>query len=144
MPGFVGNRTAFTPSLTADNFTLEGDVAGDYARIRWINWGGELTVSTAYRSWWARPTTAGVGAPTAGEVEFRDRKLGGLSATELRAERRHMQMIFQDPYASLNPRIPVGSAVAEPLKIHPQAGCLAGFTAADGNRFADSSTGVSI
>ena len=56
--------------------------------------------------------------PTTGEVEFRDRNLGSLSAAELRAERRHMQMIFQDPYASLNPRIPVGSAVAEPLKIH--------------------------
>jgi oligopeptide/dipeptide ABC transporter ATP-binding protein len=56
--------------------------------------------------------------PTTGEVEFRDRNLGSLSAAELRAERRHMQMIFQDPYASLNPRIRVGSAVAEPLKIH--------------------------
>lgn len=69
MPGFVGNVAAFTPVLTVDNFTLEGDVAGDYARIRHINWGGELTVSTAYRTWWARPTTAGVGAPTLGEVE---------------------------------------------------------------------------
>lgn len=69
MPGFSGNRAAFTPSITADNFTLEGDVAGDYCRVRSVNWGGELVASAAYRTWWARPTVAGVGAPVLGEVE---------------------------------------------------------------------------
>ena len=69
MPAFTGNRNAHTPSLTADNYTLEGDVAGDYCKVRGVNWGGQLVASTAYFTWWARPTTAGVGAPTNGEVE---------------------------------------------------------------------------
>jgi len=56
--------------------------------------------------------------PTTGRVTFDGRDLTALSAAELRAERRHMQMIFQDPYASLNPRHSVGSIVGEPLHVH--------------------------
>ena len=56
--------------------------------------------------------------PTAGEVKFKGTELTELSTAELRKERRHMQMIFQDPYASLNPRMTVGNIVAEPLEIH--------------------------
>jgi ABC-type microcin C transport system duplicated ATPase subunit YejF len=56
--------------------------------------------------------------PDSGEIWFEGRKLGGLSGAELRAQRRQMQMIFQDPFASLNPRMRVGEIVAEPLAIH--------------------------
>jgi len=56
--------------------------------------------------------------PTSGEVRFQEASLGSLSASELRRTRRHMQMIFQDPYASLDPRMPVGRIVAEPLDVH--------------------------
>ena len=56
--------------------------------------------------------------PTAGKVFFRDAELTALSGEALRQQRRHMQMIFQDPYASLNPRMPVGRIVREPLDIH--------------------------
>ena len=56
--------------------------------------------------------------PTEGEVFFEETDLTKLSEAKLRAFRRHMQMIFQDPYASLNPRISVGSLVGEPLEIH--------------------------
>lgn len=56
--------------------------------------------------------------PTAGEVTFKGTELTQLSTAELRKERRHMQMIFQDPYASLNPRMTVGNIIAEPLEIH--------------------------
>ncbi|MFN2233024.1 MAG: ABC transporter ATP-binding protein [Anaerolineales bacterium] len=55
--------------------------------------------------------------PTDGTVEFKGRNLTKLSKNELRRERRHMQMIFQDPYASLNPRMTVGNIIGEPLKI---------------------------
>jgi oligopeptide transport system ATP-binding protein len=55
--------------------------------------------------------------PTDGQVEFKGRNLTSLSKSELRRERRHMQMIFQDPYASLNPRMTVGNIIGEPLKI---------------------------
>jgi ABC-type microcin C transport system duplicated ATPase subunit YejF len=57
-------------------------------------------------------------APDEGSVEFRGRALAGLSASELRALRRDLQMIFQDPYASLDPRQRVGSIVTENLEIH--------------------------
>jgi oligopeptide transport system ATP-binding protein len=53
--------------------------------------------------------------PTSGEVHFRGKKLAHLSGRELREQRKHLQMIFQDPYASLNPRMTVGQIVGEPL-----------------------------
>ena len=53
--------------------------------------------------------------PTSGEVFYRDRDLAHLSAREMRQQRRHLQIIFQDPYASLNPRMTVGQIVGEPL-----------------------------
>jgi oligopeptide transport system ATP-binding protein len=53
-----------------------------------------------------------------GEIQFEGRNLLELSGEELRAQRRQMQMIFQDPFASLNPRIRVGEIVGEPLAIH--------------------------
>lgn len=56
--------------------------------------------------------------PTAGKVYFRDQEITALSKNELRKARRHMQMIFQDPYASLNPRMTVGNIIGEPLVIH--------------------------
>jgi oligopeptide transport system ATP-binding protein len=56
--------------------------------------------------------------PTAGSVEFNGRDLVKLSGGEMRRMRRELQMIFQDPYASLNPRMTVGSIIGEPLEIH--------------------------
>ncbi|MCE2391586.1 MAG: dipeptide ABC transporter ATP-binding protein [Proteobacteria bacterium] len=54
----------------------------------------------------------------AGEVVFDGRDLRALSRRELRAARRHVQIVFQDPYASLNPRLTVGEAIGEGLRIH--------------------------
>ena len=56
--------------------------------------------------------------PTAGSVEFNGRDLVKLSGGDMRRMRRELQMIFQDPYASLNPRMTVGSIIGEPLEIH--------------------------
>ena len=60
--------------------------------------------------------------PSAGSVKYKGRELVGLSREELRPLRREMQMVFQDPYASLDPRLTVGSAIEEPLQIHKIAG----------------------
>ncbi len=56
--------------------------------------------------------------PTSGEVFFEQQNIVGLPNKQMRALRREMQIIFQDPYASLNPRLSIRSIVAEPLKIH--------------------------
>src|SRR5216683_2022513 len=56
--------------------------------------------------------------PDGGEIRFEGRDLLTLRGEELRSQRRQMQMIFQDPFASLNPRMRVGEIVAEPLAIH--------------------------
>src|SRR4051812_5704495 len=56
--------------------------------------------------------------PTAGRVVFDGREVFGLSSRELRQLRREMQIIFQDPFASLNPRMTVGAMLAEPLRVH--------------------------
>jgi peptide/nickel transport system ATP-binding protein len=56
--------------------------------------------------------------PSAGEVYFRNENVLSFSRTRLRLARRDMQIVFQDPYSSLNPRMRVGSIVEEPLVIH--------------------------
>ncbi len=59
--------------------------------------------------------------PTSGEVFFDGRNLIGLKAAELRRIRRHMQIVFQDPFASLNPRMRIAQILAEPFQIHREA-----------------------
>ena len=56
--------------------------------------------------------------PTAGEVRFEGTELTALDEEELRPLRRRMQMVFQDPFSSLNPRMSVGETVAEPMLVH--------------------------
>ena len=56
--------------------------------------------------------------PTSGSVRFEGRELTELSGEELRRVRRNAQIVFQDPYASLDPRMTVGNIVAEPLVVH--------------------------
>ena len=55
---------------------------------------------------------------SAGNILYRGQSLDTLSANEMRALRPKLQIIFQDPYSSLNPRITIGDAIAEPLKVH--------------------------
>src|SRR5579863_2335016 len=56
--------------------------------------------------------------PTSGEVLYNGRNLLALSAQEMRQARRDLQIIFQDPYSSLNPRMTVGAIVSEGLTVH--------------------------
>ncbi len=56
--------------------------------------------------------------PSSGQIIFKGRDITRLTRKELRPLRRYMQMIYQDPYASLNPRIKIGDQIAEPLIVH--------------------------
>src|SRR5581483_4675700 len=56
--------------------------------------------------------------PTSGQIVFEGRELTGLDPVALRDVRRRMQVIFQDPYSSLNPRMTVGDIIGEPLTVH--------------------------
>lgn len=85
--------------------------------------------------------------PTAGVVRFRGEDLLALSPAELRRRRKHFQVVFQDPYGSLNPRMRVSKILSEPLEVHetvPEAQrakrieellTLVGLTAEAGSRF---------
>ncbi|MFJ7074971.1 ABC transporter ATP-binding protein [Streptomyces sp. NPDC098781] len=59
--------------------------------------------------------------PTAGVIKYKGEDITRLSGRALKAVRRNIQMVFQDPYTSLNPRMTVGDIIGEPYEIHPEA-----------------------
>ncbi len=63
-------------------------------------------------------TLLGLIAPGSGEILFRNQNISGISRDKWKELRKDIQIVFQDPYSSLNPRLTVGSAIAEPLKVH--------------------------
>ena len=63
-------------------------------------------------------TILGLESVTKGEILYKGKDISSLSKGEFRALRKEIQIIFQDPYSSLNPRIPVGKAILEPMKVH--------------------------
>ncbi len=63
-------------------------------------------------------TLLGMEGVTAGSIRFEGQEVTHLNAAGLKAMRRHVQMIFQDPYESLNPLLTIGETVAEPLQVH--------------------------
>mgnify|MGYP001322886394 CR=1 FL=1 len=66
-------------------------------------------------------STTGLTKPTAGKVFFQGKDVAEMSKHEIKDMRREMQFIFQDPYASLNPRMTIGEIIAEPLRTyHPK------------------------
>lgn len=56
--------------------------------------------------------------PTSGSIVYKGKEIADLPAAELRALRKDIQIIFQDPYSSLNPRMTIGNAIEEPMKVH--------------------------
>jgi len=90
--------------------------------------------------------------PTSGSVKFQGEELVGKTRKQMRGIRRDLQVVFQDPYASLNPRIPVNAIVAEPLQIHDLYGkqgkervrellTVVGLNPEHGNRYAHEFSG---
>ncbi|MFB6883948.1 ABC transporter ATP-binding protein, partial [Streptomyces noursei] len=62
----------------------------------------------------------GLERPTAGHIRYRGEDITRLSGRAMKAVRRNIQMVFQDPYTSLNPRMTVGDIIGEPYEIHPE------------------------
>jgi len=62
----------------------------------------------------------GLEQPTSGSILVRGRDIGRSTGAELRRSRRNIQLVMQDPYTSLNPRMTVGSLIGEPFEIHPE------------------------
>ncbi|MFD7161803.1 ABC transporter ATP-binding protein [Streptomyces violascens] len=58
--------------------------------------------------------------PTAGQIKYKGEDITQMSGRALKAVRRNIQMVFQDPYTSLNPRMTVGDIIGEPYEIHPE------------------------
>ncbi|WP_298326560.1 oligopeptide/dipeptide ABC transporter ATP-binding protein [Haloactinopolyspora sp.] len=84
--------------------------------------------------------------PTSGSVRFEGQELTTLTSKQMRAKRRDLQIVFQDPFASLNPKMPVNDIVAEPMKVHGSWGAdgldrvgellrLVGLNPEHGNRY---------
>jgi peptide/nickel transport system ATP-binding protein len=63
-------------------------------------------------------TVMGLYPPESGEIYYRDQRIDQLSESQLKPYRTRMQMVFQDPYASLNPRMVVGDTLKEPIRFH--------------------------
>src|SRR6516164_7639732 len=69
MASFGGGNAAFTPSTSADNWTLNVNTVGGIAMVESIAWGGNLNTATSYRTTWTRPTANGATAVTQTPVQ---------------------------------------------------------------------------
>jgi oligopeptide/dipeptide ABC transporter ATP-binding protein len=101
-----GRPTAYVKAVDGVSFTVE---AGKTLALVGESGCGKSTVSRLVLR---------LIEPDAGTVRFEGRDLGTLGANQLRAFRRNAQIIFQDPYASLNPRMTVNQILTEPLALH--------------------------
>jgi len=131
LPGAEASRVALAPILRARGLTKHFSIrrlgASGPQTLRAVD-GVDLlvhrgqTLAIVGESGCGKSTTARLLLrlldATSGKVWFEGEDLGSLGRRALRAKRRYMQMIFQDPYASLNPRMTIGQTLAEPMTIH--------------------------
>jgi peptide/nickel transport system ATP-binding protein len=103
---FLGKITAYTKAVNNVSFEIyKGETLGLVGESGC----GKTTLGRAL---------LGLIQPTEGKIFFKNKNIAIATTTELRAMRKDMQIIFQDPYSSLNPRKKIGEAIMEPMKVH--------------------------
>ena len=110
--GLFGGKKNYVYAVDGVNFTLK---KGETLGLVGESGCGKSTVARA---------VAQLYKPTSGEVIFNGKDLTKMRKTELLEARKNIQMVFQDPYASLNPRMTTASIIAEPLYIYKQRGII--------------------
>lgn len=110
--GLFGGKKNYIYAVDGINFTLK---KGETLGLVGESGCGKSTVARA---------VAQLYKPTAGEVLFNGKDLTKMNKGELLEARKNIQMVFQDPYASLNPRMTTASIIAEPLRIYKQRGII--------------------
>ena len=106
--GFLGGETALVKAVDGVSFTIRrGETLG------LVGESGSGKSTTGY-------CVLQLLKPTAGSVRFMGRELTTMGRNDLRELRKEMQIVFQDPYSSLNPRMTVGTIVGEPMLVHGQ------------------------
>ena len=107
-------KRGFLIERTVDHFVAVDDVSFDIPQGKTLGLVGESGSGKSTTGY----CVLQVLRPTSGSVRFDGVELSEISGEELRRMRRRMQLVFQDPHASLNPRMTVGDIVGEPLQIH--------------------------
>ena len=123
-----GNKTILSVEKLQVHFPVEKNIFGK--TVKWFKAVDEVSFEVKEKETLGLVGESGCGKttlgrailqlvkPTAGKILLNGKDISSLSPAALRATRKDLQIVFQDPYGSLNPRISIGEAILEPLRVH--------------------------